>query len=743
MNDFPILCIEWIVYNASSNVELSTFSNVSRCWREVVVCCIVDSVVQEPPTSVFRCLLLPSMIRYYHYCYYQNCSRSHLSQHQQRQRQQQQQYHQQRQVKEETYCISWFHPDGIKSKQLPLLLNTSLEDDNINDKTKNEKVLDLGERNQENEQQKAIIDPQTTTTTKAAPPLSPSYASSYYAGDHRKEVTDVSCVYQWNSYSNAIDVLKPFGYALSLVQKIMKRIQCQFRNTANVNSRCTNVERKDHNTDIPLPSSTYDPPFDFFQLSGTSCSSFAVRGALYARPEGYCQCWDNDHTSIDFLPVNYNISKMKRNRRKRELQREVLPKVLWSKHQHRTTPASNNKAVTYNNDIDCGDVDMTQSCHNNNKSKKIPETDNLPNLQTRGILRPCIQFLNIDSSHAVRLFTPPFDKVESTPLTIFCVAIATEDGCFFSGLRRTFEMGHMYPATSDVNEERSPICLNAVYTDEMSDLSKEEFRQKVTASFAHQSQNDQEKNNQRKGGNEEEYDCHQRNSYSTTDIYSGPDYKCFCHLNDAVEDKSFQDVDDTEEDCDNIVRGQLGPGMWHCYVAVFDGEKSVIRVDGVEELLTRDSMISPSSQACLDGITIGSDHNFDMSLCFGLGSDGEGEGAMAELAIFKGHLKSIDILALEMHLMTKHGIPFPVKPKNERNIDDFYSRRAHTLMDQIPSCVSRSHINDNNIINRGVPLRYMTLLREVAWKQTNQVTGRQISVQRIGNKFRNGSSSEW
>jgi len=329
-------------------------------------------------------------------------------------------------------------------------------------------------------------------------------------------------------------------------------------------------------------------------------------------------------------------------------------------------------------------------------------------------------------------------------LTVFCVAIATEDGCFFSGLRRTFEMGHMYPATTNINEERSPICLNAVYTDEINNLSKEEFRQKVTASFVYQSQNDQGKNNQRKEGNEEGHDdCHQRNSDSTADIYSGPDYRCFCPLNDVGEDGSFQDVDDTEEDCNNIVRGQLGPGMWHCYVAVFDGEKSVIRIDGVEELLSRDSMISPSTQACLDGITIGSDHNFDMSLCFGQGSDGEGEGAMAELAIFKGHLESIDILALEMDLMTKHGIPFPVKPKSERTTDDFYSRLAHTLMDQTPSCVSRSDTNDNNIINRGVPLRYMTLLREVAWKQTNQVTGEPISVQRIGNKFRNGSSSEW
>jgi len=279
---------------------------------------------------------------------------------------------------------------------------------------------------------------------------------------------------------------------------------------------------------------------------------------------------------------------------------------LWSKYTHQTISVSEETTTaTYamtdnddNGDDDnvCGVLDVRQYCHDNNQNKKIIETDNLPSLQTGGILRPCIQFLNIDSSHAVRLFTPPFEKLETTPLTVFCVAIATEDGCFFSGLKKKMEMGHI---CGDISEDRSPICLNADYID------------------------------QRKGGNEENcssmhsmssgvcnyHDCHQRNSDHTSDVYSGSDYK--------------EDVEDTKEACDNIVRGQLGPGMWHCYVAVFDGEKSVIRIDGVEESLTYDSMISPSFLACLDGITIGSDHDFDMSLCFGQGSDGEGEGAIS------------------------------------------------------------------------------------------------------------------
>lgn len=243
-----------------------------------------------------------------------------------------------------------------------------------------------------------------------------------------------------------------------------------------------------------------------------------------------------------------------------------------------------------------GDLDVRQYCHDNNQNMKIIETDSLPSLQTGGILRPCIQFLNIDSSHAVRLFTPPFEKLETTPLTVFCVAIATEDGCFFSGLKKKMEMGHI---CGDISEDRSPICLNADYIDQRKGGNKENYSSMCSMS----------------SGVCNYHDCHQRNSDRTSDIYSGSDHE--------------EDVDDTKEVCDNIIRGQLGPGMWHCYVVVFDGEKSVIRVDGVEESLTYDSMISPSFSACLDGITIGSDHVFDMSLCFGQGSDGEGEGAIS------------------------------------------------------------------------------------------------------------------
>ena len=145
---------------------------------------------------------------------------------------------------------------------------------------------------------------------------------------------------------------------------------------------------------------------------------------------------------------------------------------------------------------------------------------------------------------------------------MFLVGIATEDACFFSGLNREFELGHL-PIESDW----SPICM-------------------------------------------------------TTDGR-------FC-------------------------RGRTMPGLWHCYVAVFDGGRSTVWVDGREEITPNDA--HSCGYGLLDGITIGSDHGFDMSLGLGLGEEGEGEGAISELIIFKGRLPNSDINTMEDYLMTKHGI---------------------------------------------------------------------------------------
>ena len=352
----------------------------------------------------------------------------------------------------------------------------------------------------------------------------------------------------------------------------------------------------------------------------------------------------------------------------------MLPKALWRRHQ---------------------DEDAAKLTLKEQLDKKI------------GIPLPFAQFLNMDSSHAVRMQTAPFDKPVLTPITVFCVAIATEDGCFFSGLKEELEMGHMYPTLNneEINDERSPICVNAGYRDRQKCLSprkaksvspKQNFLDRIKAA------------------------CYERPS-------SGPE------SDDSESDES------EKEAVNNAISGQLGPGAWHCYSTVFDGHHSIIRIDGEEEVTTSACKIPPSFRACLDGITIGSDHSFSMSLCFGQGSDGEGEGAIAELAFFKGRLSTNDMASVESHLMKKHKIPVPSKSRNERIRDDCYSRLAHKLMDQTPAQARRREDQPTG----SIPLRCMTKLRQVAWHQDDVVTGAQRKIQRIGCRVRRGSDSDW
>lgn len=49
----------------------------------------------------------------------------------------------------------------------------------------------------------------------------------------------------------------------------------------------------------------------------------------------------------------------------------------------------------------------------------------------------------------------------------------------------------------------------------------------------------------------------------------------------------------------------------------------------------------------LDGLSIGSDHQFDMSLCCGEIEGECGQGAISELVVFKGRLDDADIQQIE------------------------------------------------------------------------------------------------
>lgn len=421
-------------------------------------------------------------------------------------------------------------------------------------------------------------------------------------------------------------------------------------------------------------------------------STYAVRGATLARPEGYCLCWEQDDLPV---PARKGAPKessspdvwqqkerdelaRRRRRRRRELQREVLPKILNS------APRS------------------------------------LVGRPQLGIDQPCVQFLNLDNSHAVRLFTPPFKPGPvPTPITVLCVGIATEDGCFVSGLKQRFEMGHLYPEThGDDVIERSPICICTDAGTAGSGSDKD-------------GANKDDEDGGGRGDKDESFNSDDSSCDMSMEAAGGdPGFKCACPFT------GLGDMGDHEHDdrpMGNLCRGNLGPGTWHCYVAVFDGVESNIRIDGEKETVRCNFPLSGQA-ALLDGLTIGADHLFDMSLCFGQGSDGDGEGAIAELAVFKGRLPEQDIEMLEGRLMAKYGIPSPTLPEMERAEENRFYRIAHAML---------SHAADNTMfqsMSQRIPLRYFSKHRIVAWRQTNPVTGEPVRVQRIGTKLGDSSS---
>ena len=384
------------------------------------------------------------------------------------------------------------------------------------------------------------------------------------------------------------------------------------------------------------------------------------------------QLRDAQNEVSDDNPAELRRLARKRARRRREVQREVLPRV-----------------------INCTPSDLAY------EPRSVPRA---------------VQFLNVDFSHAVRLFTPPFPTGPiPTPITFFLVGIATEDGCFLSGLENRFEIGHLYPQNAHESlVERSPICICT------------EFDSKSRAHAGPNSKRRPMKKDDAYNSDDSSFDV-------SMDVSNfEPPAKCACSftgLGHAVEDEE-------EEYFGQICRGRRGPGIWHCYTIIVDGTSTLIRMDGVEEPLECSNGIPDNAVAYLDGLTIGADHTFDMSLCFGQGSDGEGEGAIAELALFKGRLDMADILAIEKDLMRRHGIETPELESNLILAEDVFFKRAHAMLSHPP----RHKIFGDGAMS--VPLRYMTKHRSVAWKQANPVTGDKIQVSRIGTKSTE-SSSDW
>jgi hypothetical protein len=376
-----------------------------------------------------------------------------------------------------------------------------------------------------------------------------------------------------------------------------------------------------------------------------SRATLAVRGVTLARPESYCLC-------VDQIPQSANQeSRLRRLEDRRELRRAVLPRVV----QHARTN------------------------------------------------QPVVQFLNVDKGSAVTFLTPELACGNlPEPLTILVVGIATEDGCFLSGLRHRFEVGHLYPRDQLAEiTDSSAFCVLTEGWGGVDDVA--------TASDT-----DGEKDGIKVEHEEEE-----------EDILAVNEYPCSCVFDGVTEKLSV--LNDQDDSNGRLMRGEIGPGDWHCYTVVIDGEDSSLRMDGLKEPLERRE--GSGDQGCfLDGLTLGSDHCFGMSLCCGQGSPGEGEGALAEVVVFSGRLDLQDICALEGHLMSKHGIA----PRQESSWqEDDMSRQAAALFQLV-----------SNPRGTRVPLRYMARQPIVAWRVRNPVTEQVIPRTRIG-AAGGGSSSDW
>lgn len=489
----------------------------------------------------------------------------------------------------------------------------------------------------------------------------------------------ILCSHEWRGYQNPTDVLQPFGYTESFVQLILGMAQREAQ------SRKADQTEKD---ETKTPSKKTPPTKPEHE---TTC---AVRGATFARPEGYCLCCDKDSDAarneayeedwVDGWERLLRQSELNGSRiygyyrqRKWQHQRDVMPCVVLSTPQK--CPLN-------------GTIETTQ--------------------------QPCIQFLNATRSHAVRLFTLPFQCGPlNGPVTILCVGIATEDGCFVSGLTRRFELGHMYPSTAQEDlVDMSAVCIATdqrnieIENTASNSIPGPPSRSASVSGRASINHMDDDSSS-----------CTEDGEQSVTN--------CTCPFN-SIGDRGDDEDDPTREE--DIFRGQRGPGFWHCYVGIFDGDKSEIRIDGVPERPENPHRRHRGTPILgLDGLTIGSDHSFDMSLCLGEGSDGAGEGAIAELIVFKGRLCQEDLERLEQKLMTKHGL---VKSTDRLTSEDQWRRESRALISQ-PSPWTM-------VKTKGVPLRVVAKDRSVAWHRMNAVTGKMMKVSRIGSKFSTGSS-DW
>ena len=318
-----------------------------------------------------------------------------------------------------SFCLAWFAPAGIQ------FTSVSLEDED-DDSSDDAHAVSI------------------TKSTKSS----------------SKKVT---CCYEWRGYTHASEVLIPIGYATSFLHGVFDAATKLGAGEGN-----SQTNKSHSSTSSPSTSSTQNSPSHKYN------TTFSVRGATLARPEGFCLCLDDDYVEhsyssdfkkpshvstdsfnvdewlIDYLEdptlVDARLSSAQRAKKQRDLGRVLLPRVIMSTRRkypllHRAKETDEDRKLTQPGSSSNGLARLDRINSRASPQKHLP-------FEKR---QRAVQFLNPDRSQAVRMITPKFPQSVHGPITAFIVAISTEDGCFFSGRSCRYELGHMVSPF--------PICL--------------------------------------------------------------------------------------------------------------------------------------------------------------------------------------------------------------------------------------------------------------------------------------------
>ena len=122
----------------------------------------------------------------------------------------------------ESYCVSWLHPDGIEFKPLAI--------DPMDDSDDDDEVMYARDHRGDSpppfapsgEQSYAGSEEEEKSRRQSSRSPTPLLAA-VGAGLRRLEPPGkhVNCMYQWNGYREASEILRPFGYAHEFVKVCM------------------------------------------------------------------------------------------------------------------------------------------------------------------------------------------------------------------------------------------------------------------------------------------------------------------------------------------------------------------------------------------------------------------------------------------------------------------------------------------------------------------------------------------